>query len=125
MYLLPLYQCSLHRHQDGAVVRYLVDGLGHEGVKDGDVPGPDLVQMVTFSMRHSAFSECMGESCSDHLVVNLRQLPIHVSSYDDLGLPILPDDAFHEADDCLRSLHHEAFLPWFQVHVEDVDLLPA
>ena len=43
VYLLPLYQCCLHRHQDWAVVGYLVDGLGHDGIEDGDVPSPELV----------------------------------------------------------------------------------
>ena len=39
-YLLPMYQCGLHRHHDGAVVRYLVDGLGHDGVEDCYVSSP-------------------------------------------------------------------------------------
>ena len=42
-YLLPMYQCSLHRQHDGAVVGYLVDGLGHDGIEDIDVPSPKLV----------------------------------------------------------------------------------
>ena len=49
-YLLPMYQSSLHRHHDGAVVGYLVDGLGHDGIKDGDFLSPQLVQVVAFSI---------------------------------------------------------------------------
>ena len=75
-YLLPLYQCRLHRHHDGAVVRYLVNGLGHDGVKDGDVLCPTLVQVVAFSMCHCAFPECRSEPCSHHLVVDLSQLSV-------------------------------------------------
>jgi hypothetical protein len=57
--------------------------------------------------------------------VDFLHLPVEVSADDDLGLCILSDDALHKTDDCLCSLHHEAFLTRFQVHVEDVDLLPA
>ena len=95
VYLLPLNQCSLHRYQDGALVRYLVDGLGHDGIKDGDVPSPELAQVVAFPVSNRAFFECRGESCSQHLVVDLGQLPVQVSSDDYLGLRILPDDALH------------------------------
>ena len=69
--------------------------------------------------------ECRAKSRSHQLLVNLGHLPVQVTSYDDLSLCILPDDALHEADDCLRSLHHKAFLARFQVYVEYVDLLPA
>ena len=57
--------------------------------------------------------------------MDLGHLPVEVTSYDDLGLCILSDDAFYQADDCLRSLHHEAFLSRFQVYVKYVDLFPA
>ena len=95
VYLLSLYQCSLHRHQDRAVVRYLVDGLSHDGIEDGDVPSPELVQVVAFPVSNRAFFECRGESCSHHLVVDLGQLPVQVSTDDYLGLRILSDDALH------------------------------
>ena len=72
-----------------------------------------------------ALFECRGESRSNHLTVDFCHLPVEVSTDDDLSLGILPDDALHEADDCLRSLHHKAFLARFQVYVEYVDLLPA
>ena len=77
------------------MVGYLVNGFGHDGIDDGDVPRPELVQVIAFPMRHSAFFECRSESCSHHLVVYLDQLPIQVSSDDYLGLRILPDDALH------------------------------
>ena len=76
-------------------------------------------------MSDRSLSECRGESRSHQLLVDLSHLPVEVSTDDDLGLCILPDDALHKADNCLRSLHHEAFLSWFQVYVEYVDLLPA
>ena len=76
-------------------------------------------------MSHRSLPESRGESCSYHLTVDFCHLPVEVSANDDLGLCILPDDALHEAHDCLRSLHHEAFLARFQVYVEYVDLLPA
>ena len=72
-----------------------------------------------------ALPECRSESRSHQLLVNLGNLPVQVTPYDDLGLCILPDDALQEADDCLRSFYYEAFLARFQVYVEDVDLLPA
>ena len=94
-YLLPMYQCSLHSHHDGAVVGYLVDRLGHDGIEDGDVPSPELIQMVAFSVRHSAFSERRGESCPDHLTMDFGQLSIQVSCDNDLSLCVLSDDALH------------------------------
>ena len=107
------------------MVRDLVDGLSCNGIHDGYVPSPELVKMVAFSVSSSTLSECRGESRSHQLLVDLRHLPVHVTSYDDLSLCILPDDALYKADDCLRSLHHEAFLSWFQVYVEYVDLFSA
>ena len=124
-YLLPLYSGSLHRHQDGAVVGDLVNGLSYNGVHDGYVPGPELVKMVALPVSWRTLSECRGESRSHQLLVNLRHLPIQVTSYDDLSLCILPDDALYKADDCLRSLHHKAFLARFKVYIEYVDFLPA
>jgi hypothetical protein len=103
----------------------LVNGLSYNGVYDGYVPGPELVEVVTFSVSNSTLSKSRNESRSHQLLIDLRHLPIQVTSYDDLSLCILPDDALYKADDCLRSLHHEAFLSWFQVYVEYVDLLPA
>jgi hypothetical protein len=93
--LLPMYQSSLHRHHDGAVVGYLVNGLGHYGIDDGDVPSPELVQMVAFSMCHRAFSECRGESCPHHRSMDFGQLSIQVSSDNDLSLCVLSYDALH------------------------------
>ena len=103
----------------------LVHGLSYNGIHDGYVPCPQLVKMVALSVGYRTLSECRSESRSHQLQVDLGHLPIQVTSDDDLGLCILPDDALHEADDCLRSLHHEAFLSRFQVYVEYVDLLPA
>ena len=107
------------------MVRDLVNRLGYHRVGDGNVPGPKLVQLVTLPVGGRAFSQCRGESRSHHLTVDFCHLPVEVSTDDDFSLGILPDDALHEADDCLRSLHHEAFLPRFQVNVKDVDLLSA
>ena len=81
--------------------------------------------MVTSQVSDRSLPERRGESCSYHLAVNFCHLPVEVPADDDLGLRILPDDTLHEADDCLRSLHHEAFLSWFQVYVEYADILPA
>jgi hypothetical protein len=81
--------------------------------------------MVALSVGGRTLSECRSESRSHQLLVDLGHLPVEVTSYDDLGLRILSDDALYEADDRLRSLHHEAFLARFQVYVEYVDLLPA
>jgi hypothetical protein len=81
--------------------------------------------LVTLPVSDRTFSQCRGESRSHHLTVDFRHLPVQVTSYDDLGLCILSDDALHKTDDCLCSLYHEAFLTRFQVHVEDVDLLAA
>ena len=69
--------------------------------------------MVTLSVSCRTLSECRGESRSHQLLMNLRHLPVQVTSYDDLGLCILSDDALYEADDCLCPLHYEAFLPRF------------
>ena len=103
----------------------LVHGLSYHGVHDGYVPNPKLVKMVALPVGCRTLSECRSESRSHQLLVNLGHLPVQVTSYDDLSLCILPDDALHEADDCLRSLHYEAFLSRFQVYVKYVDLLPA
>ena len=103
----------------------LVHGLGYNGVHDGYVPSPHLVQVVALSVGFRTLSECRSESRSHQLLVNLCHLPVQVTSYDNLSLRILPDDALYKADDCIRSLHHKAFLARFQVYVEDVDLLSA
>ena len=77
------------------MVGYLVDRLGHYGIDNGDVPSPELVEVVAFPMGNRAFFERRGESCTLHLVLDLGQLPVQVSSDDYLGLCILPDDALH------------------------------
>ena len=77
------------------MVRHLVYGLGHDGVKDGDVSSPHLVQVVAFPMRLGAFFECRGESCSHHLAMDLAKLSIQVPSDNYLGLRVLPDDALY------------------------------
>ena len=89
------------------------------------IPSPQLVKMVALSVGFRTLSECRSESRFHQLLVDLRHLPIQVTSYDDLCLCILPDDALYKADDCLRSLYYKAFLARFQVYVEYVDLLPA
>ena len=80
--------------------------------------------MVALSVSGRTLPECRSESRSHQLLMDLRHLPVQVTSYDDVGLCILPDDALYEADDCLCPLHHEPFLARFQVYVEDVDFLP-
>ena len=89
------------------MVRDLVHWLSYNGIHDGYVPSPELVQVVTLSVSGVTLSECMGKSRSYHLLVNLSHLPVQVTSYDDLGLGILPDDALDKADDCLCPLHYE------------------
>jgi hypothetical protein len=51
--------------------------------------------VIAFPVRHSAFFECRGESCSHHLAVDLAKLTIQVPSDNDLSLCVLPDDALH------------------------------
>jgi len=92
------------------VVRDLVDGLSCNGIHDGYVPSPELVKMVTFSVSNSTLSNGRNESRSHQLLIDLRHLPVQVTSYDDFSLCILPDDALYEADDCLCPLHYESFL---------------
>ena len=77
------------------MVGYLVNGLGHDGIEDGDVPSPKLVQMVAFPMCHRAFSKCRGEYCPHHLTMDFGQLSIQISSDDYLSLCVLSDDALH------------------------------
>ena len=48
--LFPLNANCLHFDLDEVVVGYLVDGVSHDGVKDVEVPHPQLVQLVTFSV---------------------------------------------------------------------------
>ena len=55
--LLPLDEHGLHLYLDGAVVRDLVDGVGHDGVGDGDVPSPQLVQLVAIPVGLGPLSE--------------------------------------------------------------------
>ena len=124
-FLLPLCGSRFHRHQDGAMIGDLVHGLSYNGIHDGYIPFPQLVQMVALSVGSRTLSEWRRKSRSHQLLVDLGHLPVEVTSYDDLRLRVLPDDAIHEADECLRSLHHKAFLARFQVYVEYVDLLPA
>ena len=44
--LIPLNANSLHLDLDEVVVGYLVNGVSHDGVDDGEVPHPQLVQLV-------------------------------------------------------------------------------
>ena len=48
--LIPLNTDRLHLDLDEVVVGYLVDGVSHDGVEDGEVPSPQLVQLVALSM---------------------------------------------------------------------------
>ena len=59
--LFPLDEDGLHLHLDGAVVRDLVDGVGHDGVGDGNIPGPQLIQLVAMSVGLGPLPEGRGE----------------------------------------------------------------
>ena len=76
-------------------------------------------------MCDSAFPKCWREPSSPHFALHLGHLSVKLTSYDDLGLRILPDDALHEADDGIRPLDYEALVAWLQVNVEDVVLFGA
>ena len=60
--LLPLDEHGLHLHLDGAVVRDLVDGVGHDGVGNGNIPGPQLVQLVAIPVGLGPLPEGRGEA---------------------------------------------------------------
>ena len=107
------------------MIRDLVHRLGYHRIGDGDVSGPQLVQVVTLPMCDRALFECRGESRSNHLTVDFCHLSIEVSTDDYLSLRILSDDALNKTDDCLCPLHYEAFLPRFQVHVKYMYFLPT
>ena len=46
--LFPLNTNCLHFDLNEVMVGYLVNGVSHDGVKDVEVPHPQLVQLVTF-----------------------------------------------------------------------------
>ena len=51
LYLLfPLDADRLHLDLDEVVVGYLVDGAGHDGIDDGEVPNPHLIKFFALSV---------------------------------------------------------------------------
>ena len=81
--------------------------------------------MVAFPMSGRPFSEFRKVSCFYNIGMEFNQLSILVFFNYDLGICELSDDALNETDYCLCPFYHEAILIWFQVQVEDVDLLTA
>ena len=59
--LLPLHKHGLNLHLNESVVRDLVDMVGHDGVGDGNVPGPQLIQLVAISVGLGPLPEVRGE----------------------------------------------------------------
>ena len=57
--------------------------------------------------------------------VHLSELPVQVSSYYYLRTCILLDDVYSQVDYGICSFDDEAFLPRFQIHIQDVHLLPS
>ena len=75
-YVLSLDEHGLHLHLDGAVVRDLVDMVGHYGVGDGDVPGPQLVQLVAIPVGLGPLPEGGGEAGQRKEGVHLVKLAV-------------------------------------------------
>ena len=105
------------------MVRYLVDGVGNDGVGDGDVPRPHLVQEVSISVGRCAVSERWGESRTKQLCVHLGHLAVQVTTHNDLCRCVLPDYALDQGDDNVCPLSDEALKARFQVYIKNVDLL--
>ena len=97
--------------------------MGDDGVGDGDVSRPQLVQEVSIPMGRRAIPERWGESCTKQLCIHLGHLTIQVTTHNNLGCRILSDDALDQRDDGVCPLAHEALLSRFQVDIQDVDLL--
>ena len=57
--------------------------------------------------------------------MQFAELAVQVTSYYDLRTCVLLHYVLGQVDHGLCSLANEAFLPRFQVHVQDVHLLPS
>ena len=57
--------------------------------------------------------------------MQFAELAVQVSSYYDICTCILLDDVLTQVNNGFCSLANEAFLPRFQVQVQDVHLLPS
>ena len=106
------------------MVRNQVYRVCHDCVGDLEVPDPQLVELVAIIMCGCFPSQSGYKPGYGHEGVYLIELAIQVSSYYDLCTCILLDDVLGQVDHGLCSLANEAFLPRFQVHVQDVHLLP-
>ncbi len=61
--LPSLYEGRLHLHLNEVVIRNLIDGVSYYRLEDGDVPCPQLVQLVPFPMRRGSSLQCWCEAC--------------------------------------------------------------
>ena len=90
--MLPQDQFRLHLHLDEAVVGDLGYRVRHNSIGDPEVPGPQLVELVAPLVGHRSLYKSRGESSLGQGGVHFIELPVEVSSHDDLGSWILPDD---------------------------------
>ena len=97
--------------------------MRHDGVGDGNVPRPHLVQLVAIPVCRCAISERWGESCTQQLCIHLGHLAIQVTTHNDFRCRVLPDDALDQGDDGVCPLSDEALKTRLQVYIHDVDLL--
>ena len=75
------------------MVRHLGYRIRHNRVGDPDVPGPEIVQMVALLVGRRPLPESWGEPSLGQGGVQFVELPVEVSTQDNLGGWILPDDA--------------------------------
>ena len=103
----------------------LVDGGGHDGVEDTQVPGPQLVQLVAVSVGGDPVPQGRDEPSPSRLGVHFVELPIEVASDDDLSGLVLLDDVLGQLDNRFRPLADEVLEAGFEVDVEDMHFLTS
>ena len=66
--------------------------IRHNSIGDPEIAGPQLVKVAALLVGRRPFFKSRGESSLGQGGVHFIELPIEVSTQDDLGGLILPDD---------------------------------
>ena len=102
---LDLYRC---------MIRHLLHIVPYHRIGDGQVDGPQLVELVSPLMGclHSIPCYSWLESHLTEVLVNLCHLLVHVSSNDNPCSLVLLEDALYEVDQLHPLVGDPLFIPW-------------
>jgi len=123
--VLSVAYVSSYHYPDQLVVRHLLDKLGHRGLDQCHVKDPALVQVVAVTVSLGTFRHYRGEASTEQLRTHEGSLAVDVSPDHNLGVSVLLLNIVNHFKYPADSSHQLLCLPWFDVDIQEVQLLAA